>query len=78
MRTDHELFFNNTTVHGNFTAPITLDFVNGTGRLTDGYVSSVAYVPGLDLILEVLIVQMILQVFILAAVYHISTKVNAK
>jgi len=78
MRTDHVTFFQNETLTANFTTPVSFELQNGTGRLTDGYISTVTQVNGLDLILEVLIVQMILQIFILAALYHITTKVNAK
>jgi len=77
MRTDHAIFFNNTTSIGNFTTPVNFELVNGTGYLHDGYVSAVCQVQGLDLILEVMIVQMILQMFILAALYHFTTKVDS-
>jgi len=77
MRTNHVLFFNNTTSIGNFSYPVNFELVNGSGRLSDGYVSAVCQIQGLDLILEVMIVQMIVQLFILAAMYHFTTKVDS-
>jgi len=78
MNTNHSIFLGNWSPSGNFTQPATLALTNGSGVMTDGYFSTVTQVQGLDLILEVLLVQMILQVFILAAFYHLTTKVNSQ
>jgi len=60
MRTDHNIFFQNITIPANFTQPAEFEVVNGTGHLTGGYFSTITSVQGLDLLIELMVVQVIL------------------
>lgn len=63
--TNYTLLFNDPQIQFNSTAELGLNLVNGSGRLTSGYLSSYCRIEGFDLLMQLEIVQTVILLLIL-------------